>query len=91
MPVSMLPQRVIDDGRMSELNALIAIEDIAPPPPRGIRVQQPYGRFKVETILDLLRMAYARPCFICGVSGPCGHREPHVELAMVAAEFRSGK
>jgi hypothetical protein len=29
--------------------------------------------------------AYRRPCFICGQTGNCGHREPRVELAYIRA------
>lgn len=36
---------------------------------------------------DLLLLAYrVRPCYQCGVIGPCVHREPEVELAYIEAE-----
>ena len=39
--------------------------------------------------LDLLRIAYERPCFICKQQGACKHREPAVELALLRAAART--
>ncbi len=36
-----------------------------------------------SSIADLLEMAYSRPCFLCERTGPCRHREPAVELAIL--------
>lgn len=33
----------------------------------------------------LLTMAFKRRCFICRKKGPCEHREPNVELAILGA------
>ena len=37
---------------------------------------------------QLLALAYTRPCCICEVTGWCRHREPEVELALMAAGGR---
>jgi hypothetical protein len=33
--------------------------------------------------MELLRAAYKRPCFVCEGTGPCKHRQPDVELALM--------
>jgi hypothetical protein len=34
---------------------------------------------------DWLERAYLRPCWICGKTGACAHREPEVERAIFAS------
>ena len=46
----------------------------------------------IKQILDdigqLLMLAYSRRrCFVCGKLGPCSHREPEIELAIIRAEW----
>ena len=41
-------------------------------------------------LIEMLLILYARPCLICGRSGPCGHREPEVEIALLNAALRAG-
>lgn len=36
-------------------------------------------------ISGMLERAYLRPCFMCREQGDCGHREPEVEFALLAA------
>lgn len=39
----------------------------------------------LDDIGQLLALAYSqRCCFICGKLGPCNHRQPEVELAIMA-------
>ena len=53
---------------------------IAPVPPANARVPRlPSGAW----IAYLFHCAYARPCFVCRETGPCEHREPEVELALM--------
>jgi hypothetical protein len=102
MPVAMLPQRAVDDGRLAELTALIvsgrgdALPDskiealgrfvastparLAPPSESASTL---YGGYRPRHVAYLLELAYGRPCFLCGKGGPCGHREPGVELALL--------
>lgn len=48
----------------------------------------------IAQILDdigrLLALAYSqRACFICGKLGACKHRQPEVELAIMAPQLRA--
>ena len=96
MPVAMLPPRALDDGRLADLTQLIASGrgDSRPDAKvealgrfiAGKTAKGPpaiYGGYRPRHVAYLLEIAYGRPCFVCGHGGPCGHREPGVELALL--------
>jgi hypothetical protein len=90
MPVPMLPQRPIDDGRLKELAEILRpsplVERYRPRDASFASVVPVPRRDPSFTFLDqvarALDVAYSiRSCFVCGKLKRCEHRQPEAELA----------
>jgi hypothetical protein len=99
MPVRMLPPVPLTPQRFRELDRMIRGTATSPTREPAVTTPQPALTIppagarppvipRVDATAYLLYCAYARPCFVCAKQGPCQHREPEVEIALLVAAGR---